>query len=40
MSMAEFISGDGQKGPLCVIFKRQQIKPAWTELLNTEHSEA
>ena len=39
VSMTEFISGDGDKGPLYVMFKRQQIKLAGTELLNTVHGE-
>ncbi len=40
LSIAEFISGDGEKNSLYVTFKRQQIKPTWTELLNIVHSEA
>ncbi len=40
VSMAECISGDGEKGPLFVMFKGQQIKLAWTELLNTVYDKA
>ncbi len=38
--MTECISGDEEKGPLYVMFKEQQIKPTWTELLNTVYGEA
>ncbi len=40
MSIAEYISGDGEKDLLCVMFKGKQIKPAWTELLNIVYGEA
>ncbi len=39
MSIAEFISGDGKEGSLCVMFKGKQIKGVWTELLNTGHDD-
>ena len=38
--MIEVISGDGEKGPICVMFKGSDIKPAWIELIQNIEGEA